>query len=216
MDNRSAQDKVCNVAELVEAILLHAELSPLDLLLARRINKTFNDVILHALPFRRALFLEADTTSTESETDPEKIEINPFLEKIFPKRTKRYFDLVLHRHAYGYMYPCSRDVLIGHGSLCKECYSNRINLAELADSQLYLHLPLLEAHQEEDYFTPAQWYQHASWRRMYATRPVLPVHVVDTSPIAHRWEVAPTTTLGEIIPTLVVGEVVFSSVEKSA
>lgn len=93
--------------------------------------------------------------------------------------------------------------------MCKQFYSKRIDLASLQDQRLYLHLPLLETRDKENYFTPAQWYKHAIWRSMYVTRPVLPIHVVDVSPIAHRWEIAPTTTLGEVIPTLVVGWVLF-------
>jgi hypothetical protein len=206
MDTRNAQTRVCNITELVEEILLQADQSPLDLLLARRINKTFNDVILHALPFRRALFLEPDDTFTESETDPANVEVNPFFEKIFTANARAYFDRVLGRTE-------GHDVLVGLGKVCKRCYSKRINLASLEDDRCYLQLPLLETRDVEDYFTPAQWHEHALWRNMYATRPILPIHVVDTTPIAHRWQIAPKTTLGDIVPVLVVGHVSFSATE---
>jgi hypothetical protein len=213
MDTRNAQTRVFSIAEIVEAILRLADISPVDLLIVRRVNRTFNDVVLHALPFRRALFLDPDEAPTELATEPASIEINPFLEQIFPTHAKFFFDLVLGRLSPLFMDADDRDVLIGQGKLCKRCYSNRMDLASLEDERCYLHLPLIETHDEEDYFTPAQWYEHASWRKMYATRPALPVHVVHTSPMAHRWAIAPATTLGEIVSALVVGQVVFSTPE---
>lgn len=66
-----------------------------------------------------------------------------------------------------------------------------MDLDSLPDEQYYLHLPLLRTYDDEDYFLPVQWSEDALWRKMYVTRAVLPVHVVDGSPIAHRWEIAP-------------------------
>jgi hypothetical protein len=216
MDPRNPQTRVCGIAELVEAILHEAEMSPLDLILARRINRTFNDVILHALPFRRALFLEADESRTRVEIDPSNVEVNPFLEKIFPAGAKHFFDLVLGRTDDVHIWTEGRDVLVGQGKVCKQCYSKRIDLASLEDERCYLHLPILETRDVEDHFTPAQWYEHALWRNMYATRPVLPVHVVDATPVAHGWHIAPKTTLGEIVPALVVGQVSFSATDSQS
>jgi hypothetical protein len=207
MDQRTAKEKVFTILELVEAILLEAHFSLYELLSARLISKNFNFIILNTLPFRRTLFLDAVETSNKDGT----ILVNPFLEKILPRRAKQYFDLVLHRYGREDHYAQGRDVLIGQGKTCKRCYSNRMDLASLPDEQYYLHLPLLETYDDEDYFQPAQWSKDALWRKMYVTRPVLPVHVVDSSPIAHRWEIAPKTTLGEIVDGLVIGKVVFSA-----
>jgi hypothetical protein len=217
MDERNPQDHVFTLVELVTAILLHADMTPLELLVARRINKTFNDVILHALPFRRILFLEADTTSTESEVDPNQVEVNPFLEKIFPQCAKSYFDLVLHRrYIHGRRISDlhgsdEREVFICQGHICKRCYSRQIDLASLQHGRLFVHLPLLQTYDEEDYFPAALWNEYAIWRRMYVTRPVLPIHVVEASPVVHKWEIAPATPLGEVLPRLVVGNIVFSA-----
>jgi hypothetical protein len=115
MDPRNPQTRVCGIAELVEAILHEAEMSLLDLILARRINRTFNDVILHALPFRRALFLEADESRTLVETDPSNVQVNPFLEKIFPAGAKHFFDLVFGRTEDVHIWTEGRDVLVGPG-----------------------------------------------------------------------------------------------------
>lgn len=212
MDQRSAQERVWAIWELVEAILLEAQLSPLDLLSARLVSKTFDLVILNALPLRRALFLDAE--ETHNQITPDTIRINPFLEKIFPRRAQDYFDIVLHRREYDDFWDQGRFVLVGQGKFCKRCYSNRMDLASLPDEDCYLHLPLLETRDEEDYFLPAQWSKNALWRKMYATRPALPVHVVDTLPIAHRWVIPPKTTLGEIIDALVIGKIVFSAPEE--
>lgn len=211
MVSQNAQTTVCSIAELVEAILLFADLSPLQLLIMRGVNKTFDDVILHALPFRRALFLEPDESTTANETDPAQVRINPFLEKIYPSGAKHFFNLVLGRTANVHVYTEGRDVLVGQGKVCKRCYSKRIILAGLDDDLCYLHLPLLETRDEEDYFAPAQWWQDAIWRKMYATRPILPIHIVDATPLAHKWELPPMTTLGEIVSRSIVGGVIFKA-----
>jgi hypothetical protein len=214
MDSRNAQTRVFSITEIVEAILRQADMSPVNLLLVRRINRTFNDVILHALPFRRALFLELDETRTELETEPSNIEMNPFREQIFSEGAKFYFDLVLGRTKNRLEFIAQgRDVLVGQGKVCKRCYSKCMDLASLEDDRCYLHLPLIETHDEEGFFTPAQWCEHAIWRKMYATRPALLIHIVHTSPMAHRWAMAPATTLGEIISAVVLGKVVFSTPE---
>lgn len=68
MDQRTAQERVFTISELVEAILLEAQLSLLELLSARLISKTFNFIILNALPFRRTLFLDAAETCNLNDT----------------------------------------------------------------------------------------------------------------------------------------------------
>ena len=212
MNKPSPQERVCAISELVEAILVYAQLSPLHLLRARRINRTFNLVILNALPLRRVLFLDA--VDMLGPKEPDSIGINPFLSTIFPKRARSFFYRRHHQMLYSHVE--EREALILKASVCKKCYSNRLNLASLPDEGCYLHLPLLETYDEEDYFSPAQWYKHALWRNMYATRPVVPLHVVDTCVIAHRWEIVPKTTLGEIVDNLIVGKVVFWSPEERA
>jgi hypothetical protein len=165
---------------------------------------------LHAQPFRRVLFLELDDACAEAETNPSKVELIPFLEQIFPTAAKRFFDLVLGRTAPVHIWTEGRDVLVGQGRVCKRCYSERIDLQSLGDDRCFLHFLLLETRDLEDYFTPAQWYEHAIWRRMYAMRSAIPIHAVDASPISHQWEIHPRKSLGNIVPTLVVGRVLFS------
>lgn len=208
MDKQNAQNRVLTLVELVKAVLLQAEMTPVELLIARGINKTFNNVILHELPFRRILFLEAETTRTELETDSTKIEINPFLEKILPKSARHFFARAASRRYV-------RDRLIREGWNCKYWgRASRVGLGDLMDEQLSLHLPRLEMYDEEDYFNAPLWDEHAIWRRMYATRPVLPVHVVDDERYRqgnHRWQFEPATTLGDVLPMLFIGDSVIST-----
>ncbi|KAH7130541.1 hypothetical protein B0J11DRAFT_523381 [Dendryphion nanum] len=207
MDERTPQDQVCTISELVEAILLQAHLSPLELLVVRATNRTFNDVILNALPFREALWLKPNTSTNP--TDPNIITLNPFLEQIFSRGQKTYFN----RDPFSAMVA---GILLSQGRACKRCYSKQLDLAKLPDEQCYLHLPILDTGDEEEYFTPAVWDEKALWRRMYATNPVIPIHVVDAHPIAHKWECAATTTMGGIMDQLVMGEVLFATAESRA
>ncbi|KAF2445310.1 hypothetical protein P171DRAFT_432007 [Karstenula rhodostoma CBS 690.94] len=213
MGTQNVQTRVCSIAELVESILHQADMSPLDLLLARRINKTFNDVIIHSLPFRRALFLEPNPDGMELDIDPSKVEVNPFLRKIFPQATKDYFDLALDPIKRKHFLLVGHEVLVCQGKLCKVGNSNRVRLAYLDDNRCFVHLPRLDTNDEEDYFTRAQWYEHALWRKMYATRPNLSTHVVWKSPIYHQYDIVHEATLGEIVSAVVTGQVVFSTPE---
>lgn len=209
----NVQTRVFSIVELVEAILEQANMSPLELLLARRINKTFNDVILHSRPFRHALFFELDLVGTDQDLDPETVEVNPFLRKIFPSATKEFFDVAFDPERTKGHISIGREDLIMQGIMCKDNNNTRRRLAHLGDYHCFVHLPQLETDGAADSFTQAQWYEKALWRKMYATRPALPVHIAGRSPYAHIDYMTPGTTPGEVVSAATKGTVAFSTPE---
>lgn len=127
----------------------------------------FNFIILHTFPFRRMLFLDAVEPSGINET----VHVNPFLEKAFPRRAKRYFDHVLRHSGKEDGFYRGRRALLCQGMICKRPFSDLMDLLSLPDEQCYIHLPLLETRDDEDFFglrmhygescaRRGQWYQY--------------------------------------------------------
>lgn len=223
MNIQSPQQSVFTISEIVENILSQADLTPLSLLCLRLVNKTCNLVILSARPFRRALFL--DPGSPSSTNDPSAIEINPLLEKTFPLFMQKHFSRLRTRRsnpgrfAPGYFdFAASADVI-------DSCYAHDALLPHVVRSEkckggdfrwtcfrgpcegCCLHLPLVGSGAEE----MKEKGKEGLWRNMYATRPAVPIHVVNLDACGwqeHKWEIQAGTQMGEVMDLLVAGVVV--------
>ena len=178
-----AAHRTLAVTELLEKILL--ELSVLDLLLATRVSRKFQAVILDSKVLRTALFFDA-----EPENPSARPKMNPLLSRMFPRATAqeyKTFDVVYDDSwVRASLEGGDMDLRIGRGAVkplvYKGCICHELHgvlwksLDNLShDPNLYyIHLPAVTA---ANRFTPAQSYKRASWRRMYATNPPLTTHV---------------------------------------
>lgn len=211
----SAVQKVFSIGELVQEILIQAELPATELLLARQISPLFNAIIMNSSLFRTALFLEPILPPDPEDVDERLVEINPWLYELFPETSRCFFDRGHERRLYkdGTVdrYYDEREFTIGKGKMCKQGFTRQTDLSSLHDKACYLHLPTIETYDEEDFFEPEQWQEkEALWRKTYATNPILPIHVVNLLPFAHQWDIRADATLGEIFDELIIGKIIFS------
>lgn len=221
MTHPSPQQSVFTIPELVEHILLSAHLSPLPLLLTRLTNKTFNLVILSARPFRELLFLDPKIHPSFTKPSPPVVQMNPLLEKMFPVHMQKHFSRLRARRdaqcmmALGYFDPAFSDEVMGLSCADEALLPQVVENARCRGRDFEwaclgggyegacLHLPFVGCGGEGDLGRGDE----ALWRSMHATRPAVPIHVIEVGPGGwrHKWEIEAGAKMGQVMDCLVFG-----------
>lgn len=229
--SRTPQQAVYSIPELLEQILHFANLSPLALLRARLINRTANATILSVHVFRRVLFLDAAVTPAKSDhisTRDTKVdvEMNPLLEKMFPRSVQARFKRMRPRAEFeaaatlGYFnfgFETGEDKADASAAISSTVLPS-LELAERCRGRDYqwacmgssyagpcLHLPMVGREVGEEHFRETR---EGIWRVMHASRPEVVIHAVkvgECGVVEHVCELGAGARMGDVMDVLVFG-----------